>query len=159
MDTEDPRYDQFRDILERENALTGRIAAIQGEVKQAVLGREWADFEAQIAALAEAGEEFEELEAARVEIFGEGEAGFYAQCARFPEEERRVLTELYRRLKTETIKVRLENDGLSKYIAETRLVISGALDILYPERRGRLYSRRGMQVQPDMSSMMLNQCL
>lgn len=158
QDREAPDFEQAGDVLAAELALTGRIAAIQAGVKQAALNREWADFEARMDELKAIGGEFEELDERRVRLFG-GEADFYAQCARFPEEQRRTLAECFRRLKAEITKIRLENDALLQYIGETRTVIAGALDILFPERRGRLYSRRGMQVQADMRSMVFNKSL
>ncbi|MDR0554361.1 MAG: hypothetical protein LBG76_06145 [Treponema sp.] len=153
-----PEYGQYQNILQLEIGMAERIAAIQILVREAVRNREWADFEAFMEDLSSIGEEFEALDAERARIFGE-ERGFYALCARFPEGERKNITDLFRRLKGEITKIRLENDALQKYLSEARVMISGFLEILFPERRGRIYSRRGTQINADMRSMVLNQHL
>ena len=85
--------------------------------------------------------------------------GFYAFAARLPEQERRELSELYRRIKMRTLGVRFANDSLTDYLDETQAVVSGFLEAVFPDRRGKIYSRKGTQVSPDMRSMVLNQTL
>lgn len=153
------------DVLRRETALLDLLAAVQDTVRKAVFAREWTDLDALLAKLESYGADFEALEAERARLFGEfgGQerepVGFYTLVSRLGPEDRRELTELYRKLKLDTLKVRLANDALSSYLRDARATLTDVLDAAYPDRRGRLYSRRGAPVHPEMSSIVLNHAL
>jgi hypothetical protein len=155
-------------ILKAETELLKKIGSIQIFVKNAVINREWVDFELLLNSLSALSAEFEILEAERVRLFtglarhgGEEEpgAGFYALVTRLPGAERKELTELYRRMKMETFKIRLTNDTLMQYLNEARATVAAFLDAAFPDRKGRIYSRQGVHIQADMRSMVLNQRL
>jgi hypothetical protein len=152
------------DVLRREIALLERLAAAQEIVRRAVYAREWTDLEAMLNRLDGYGRDFAELEAERVETFrflgGRRDGGdFYASIARLPDAERRELAELHRRLKLDALKVRLANDALTAYLAEARTTVGAFLDAAFPDRRGKLYSRRGTAVPAEMRSLVLNRSL
>jgi hypothetical protein len=166
--TTDQRYAECAEILRREIELLEKISALQVQVKNAIVNREWTDFEGLFGSLAAIGDEFESMDLERTEIFERcaGESGFentgaffYSYVARLPEAERRELSELYRRIKTRTRKVRLANNSITDYLSETQAVVSGFLEAVFPDRRGKIYSRRGTQVSPDMRGVALNQSL
>ncbi|MDR2020321.1 MAG: hypothetical protein LBQ14_06115 [Treponema sp.] len=155
-------------ILTGEIGLLEKIALIQMQVKNAVINREWADFELLLDTLGKFSAEFETLEEERIRLFadllpqkdGKGEgAGFYAMISRFSAEERKALTGLYRQLKMETFKIRLANDTLLRYLNEARTTVTAFLEAAFPDRKGRLYSRRGTQVPADMRSVVLSRRL
>ncbi|MDR2184812.1 MAG: hypothetical protein LBO80_03970 [Treponema sp.] len=155
-------------ILTREIGLLEKITLVQSQVKNAVINREWTGFELFFDTLGKFSAEFEALEKERIGLFadlfprkdGKDEsAGFYAMVSRFPAEERKALTGLYRQLKMETFKIRLANDALLRYIDEARVTVAAFLEAAFPDRKGRLYSRRGTQVPSDMRSMVLNRRL
>jgi hypothetical protein len=155
-------------ILRQEIDLLEKIRALQDQVKNAITTREWTDFERYMGSLAAIGDEFEALDLERKELFtgfakklgfnNEG-AGFYSFAARLPETQRRELSELYRRIKMRTLEVRFTNDSLTDYLNETQTVVSGFLEAVFPDRKGKIYTRQGTQVSPDMRSMVLNQSL
>jgi hypothetical protein len=164
-------YDFCAASLREEAALAARIAEIQGLVRAAVIRREWTDFEGHLAELARLGEEFAALDLARQRYFAtatgapeapgvqsgrEGGGGFYALVSRFPPEARREICALYRQLKLGILKIRLENEALARYLNEGQTTVAAFLDAAFPDRKGRLYSRRGKQVPPDMRSILLN---
>ncbi|GHT85893.1 hypothetical protein FACS1894137_10750 [Spirochaetia bacterium] len=167
-------YDECALILKQELRMLEQIQVLQGQVKNAVRSRQWTDFEGHLGSLAAIGDEFEALDRDRVQIFTafarrmgfnyEVECppqgpDFYAFAARLPEKERRELSELYRCIKMRTLGVRFANDSLMNYLDETQAVVSGFLEAVFPDRKGKIYSRRGTQVNPDMRSMVLNQTL
>jgi hypothetical protein len=159
-------FEQCSRILERETGLLEKITSVQIMVRNAVMNREWADFELLLKSLGDFDAEFETLEAERARIFsglvrknGGEDAGFYALAARFPAEERKNLTELYRRLKMEAFKIRLANDTLLQYLNEARNTVAAFLEAAFPDRKGRIYSREGVQIQADMRSMVLDRSL
>lgn len=155
-------------ILRQETALLERLSAAQEVVRNAVFAREWTDLEALLDRLNGYSEEFQRLEQERDRIFEEmnrflgiekGGLGFYSLTTQLPLPERRELTDLYRRLKLDALRVRLANDTLMTYITEARSTVAGFLDLAFPDRRGRLYSRRGTQVHSEMRSIVLDRCL
>ena len=151
-------------ILRREIALLERLAAAQEVVRQAVFGRDWTDLEAMLGRLDAYSREFGAMEAERVETFrvlgGRRDGGdFYAVIARLPETERRLLADLHRRLKLDALKVRLANDALTNYLAEARSTVGAFLEAAFPDRRGKLYSRRGTAVPAEMRSLVLDRSL
>ncbi|MDR0403963.1 MAG: hypothetical protein LBH35_10295 [Treponema sp.] len=151
-------------ILCKEIDLLEKIPALQILVRDAVINREWADYEAYLEAIGGIGEDFELLETERNRLFAEAAPGedldekerFYALSVRLPERERNELTALYRRLKIQALQIRLTNDNLMDYIRETKNAISGMLESAYPDRKGKIYSRNGVEREADMKSVVLN---
>jgi hypothetical protein len=148
-------------ILRKEIGLLEKIPPLQVLVRDAVINREWADYEGYLEAIGRIGAEFEVLETERNRLFGELDATdetdrFYAMSARLPEHERNELTALYRQLKVQTLQIRLANDTLMDYIKETKNAISGILENAYPDRKGKIYSRNGAEREADMKSVVLN---
>jgi hypothetical protein len=166
--TTDQRYTECVLILEQEIELLEKISVLQVQVQNAIINRDWTDFEGLFGSLAAIGDKFESLDLKRVEIFARFAsevglkntgAGFYSYVARLPEAERQELSELYRCIKMRTVKVRLANDAITDYLSETQAVVSGFLEAVFPDRRGRIYSRQGTQVAPDMRGVALNRSL
>ncbi|MDR2142778.1 MAG: hypothetical protein LBP29_00215 [Treponema sp.] len=150
-------------ILRREIELLEKIPPLQVLVRDAVLNREWADYESYLAVIGRIGGDFEVLEAERDRLFAglapestDEKERFYAMSARLPERERNELTALYRRLKMQTLQIRLTNDSLMDYIRETKNAISGMLESAYPDRKGKIYSKNGIEQEADMKSVVLN---
>jgi hypothetical protein len=165
--------EKYTDILKREIEILGRISSMQELVRNAVVNREWMNFESLLEKMHEQGNEFELLEAERIGLAADfipekapggaplnhkadEAAGFYALISRFPEDKEKELGGLYRKLKLETLKTRMANDALLRYLNEGRSVIAAFLEAAFPDRKGRLYSRWGRQIQADMRSMVLN---
>ena len=155
-------------VLQGESELLEKIAALQGQVKNAVINREWADFESLFGSLAAVGDEFKALDLERAEIFArlarelglKGEnVAFYRCVARLPQAERRELSALYRRIKLQTLEARLANESLAKHLGEIQTLVSGFLEAVFPDRKGRIYSRTGTRGSPDMLGMALNRSL
>lgn len=152
-------------ILRQETALLERLAAAQEVVRNAVFAREWTDLESMLARLDGYGREFEALERERSRIFAEilsawgserDTVGFYTLVTRLPEDRRREITDLYRRLKLDTLKVRLANDALTHYLTDARATVASFLEAAFPDRKGKMYSRRGTQVHSEMRSIVLD---
>uniref|UniRef100_A0A7C3IL03 Flagellar protein FlgN n=1 Tax=Gracilinema caldarium TaxID=215591 RepID=A0A7C3IL03_9SPIR len=155
-------------ILQKEIALLERLAAAQDVVSQAVFSRDWTDMDALFKRLEEYSNEFEALEKERTSIFsGLGrELGFeherlsfYTLATRLEQETRRQMTDLYRRLKLDILKIRLANENLNQYIATNRSVISEFLQAAFPDRKGKLYSRHGREIHAEMRSIVLDRSL
>jgi hypothetical protein len=146
--------------LEAETGLVKRIGEAQERVRRAVMERKWSGFTQEQRELERLGGEFEGLEAKRLRYFsllskGE-ELPFYALAAKLPPEERRGLTEAYRGLKLETLKIRSAGESLADYLGEAKTLVSAFLEAAFPVRGGKLYSRKGLRVPQDIRSMVVN---
>jgi hypothetical protein len=162
-------------ILDREKELLNGIEAVQKQVREAVVKREWADFESLQTLLGRVGVELEELDGERKALFGgytqvkagnspgaaeiDEEAGFYRLTAGLPPEEQRKLAGKYRELRMAGLRVRINNDNLLAYIAGIKSTMSAFIESVFPDRKGRVYSRSGAVVPQDMRSMVLNRSL
>jgi len=169
METIESRLiERCADVLRQETALLARLSGAQEVVRNAVFARDWADLESMLSRLDAYGHEFALLEAERARVFAEiapivgaerESVGFYALVSRLEPLMRRELTELYRRLKLDALKVRLANDALSTYLADARSTLSDFMDAAFPDRKGRIYSRRGTAVHAEMRSLVLDRSL
>jgi hypothetical protein len=148
-------FEQCRDILLKENELVQQIAGLQNGIREAVLGRNWTDFESHFIALGRIKVEFTVLESKRERLFSDS-ARFYAIAAHLPLEQRAELTAIYRSLKTETLRVQMAGESLMEYIAEARATIAGFFAIAFPDRGGKIYTPHGVPVSHDMRSVVLN---
>jgi hypothetical protein len=161
-------YDRCVSVLGAEIELADKIYAMVMMVRQSVIGRAWTDFEDLMGSLARNGTEFEALEREREAAFAalaeeteQGavapeEAGFYTLAVQLPAEERKVFTELYRDLKLKTIRIGIENTALMSYLNGFRGIVSDFLAAAFPDRKGKLYTRRGAQIPADMRSLVLD---
>jgi len=155
-------FEKCREILVKECELVRRISSLQNLVYEAVLNRDWSGFEANFSRLGEIGKEFTELEHQRERLFAGSKAEsnvslrFYSLIAGLPPEQRGELTEIYRNLKLETLKVKIAGETIMSFIAGARATVAGFFEIAFPDRRGKIYTPYGMPVSHDMRSMVLN---
>jgi hypothetical protein len=162
-------------ILGQEIEALQSIAGAQQQVWEAVLKREWTGFEALLAMTGRIGAELENLEGERQGLFRElpgfsgdrdgktgettDETGFYRLIAPLPPEERKELAAKYRELRMAVLRVKINNENLLAYIAGVRATMSAFIESAFPDRKGRLYTRRGAVAPPDMRCMVLNRRL
>ena len=156
-------FEKCRDILLKEIELVRRVSALQNSIREAVIKRDWVDFESYFSELNGIGDEFSFKEFERKKYFsGEGSrpaaagAGFYAQIAHLPAKQRRELSEIYRTLKLETMRVQISGEAIMDFIAGARATIAGFFEIAFPDRGGKMYTPHGRPVSHDMRSMVLN---
>jgi hypothetical protein len=173
-------YTRCSRVLEREIELLRSVGDTQKQVWDAVLKREWAGFEALLAMTGPIGAELERLEGERKALFNgfpasaggqtnqtgqsaqpgqaaaDDETGFYRLISPLPPEERGDLAAKYRELKMAALRIRTNNENLLAYIAGIRATMSAFVESAFPDRKGRLYTRRGAAAPQDMRCMVLN---
>ena len=157
-------------VLAGEIELLKKISSAQNIVRQAVINKEWAEFDDKTAEVNRLGEEFALLEEERIQLFAAlndavsrendsdaaEEKPFYVLLSYLPIEESRALSLLYRELKMETLKMKSLNESLLTYINEAKTMASAYLEAVCPARGGKLYTRKGQRVSQDLKSMVLN---
>jgi len=170
-------FEKCRDILIREHEAIASASALQKLVEEAVKNRDWSHFEAHLnalnshsAALAEMEREREALFAMyssqaqvqsgmSVELAGGDKGRFYTLCMRYTPQQRSELSDIYRSLKFEALKLRFANDALLMYLNEIRTTMAGFFELIFPDRGGKMYTPRGIPVSHDMRSMVLNKSM
>jgi hypothetical protein len=162
-------YAKYKAVLNSELEAIIEAEGAHSLVSEAVKRRDWIDFNASIEAVNSLSSRFEALEQERMALTptGEGYAGkhdsalnsgqsFYAFAQCFPDEERRGLCDLYRRMKFEAAKLRFSTEALANYLGESRLLVAGLLTAAFPEKRGKIYGRSGAERSADLGGIVLN---
>jgi len=154
----------FSVVLLKEIDVLEKIPPLQRMIRDAVIKREWTNYELLLQSMSEIGAQFEVLEAERESLFqflsaGEDPESFYAWASRLPKSEKEEISQLYRKLKMITLQIRISNDTLMEYLREAKSAVSGVLERAYPDRRGKMYSREGVEREADMRSVMINKSL
>lgn len=151
-------YDQCVRVFTGQIEQIKKISAAQNEVRQAVLKREWVDFEEKTAEINRLSEEFALLEQERAEIFSsfKEERSFYIAVIDFPDEQRDQLMRLYRELKMEVLKLKALNETFLVYLAEAKNMAVTYLEAVCPARGGKLYTRKGRKASHDFRSIVVN---
>jgi hypothetical protein len=155
-------FEKCKAILLKECELVRRISRLQDLVYEAVINRDWNGFEANFSRLGEIGKEFSVLEHERERIFAgilpesDAPARFYSLTAGLPPEQRGELTEIYRNLKLETLKVKIAGETIMNFIAGARATVASFFEVAFPDRKGKIYTPYGTPVSHDMRSMVLN---
>ncbi|MDR1363817.1 MAG: hypothetical protein LBJ35_07210 [Spirochaetaceae bacterium] len=158
-------YAKYKAVLNSELEAIIEAAAAQLLVSEAVKRRDWIDFNTSIETVKALTTRFEALEQQRIALTplegrpdGKHDSGrnFYAFAQSFPEEERRALCDLYRRMKSEAAKLRFSAEALANYLGESRLLVSGLLGAVFPEKRGKIYGKSGMERNADFGGIVLD---
>ena len=148
-------------ILTGEIELLKEISSLHDKVRQAVMNREWTDFDERTNELNRLGEDFVRLENERLMLFsGDAEErSFYTSIMELPPEQRGQLSQLYRELKMETFKMRSLNETFLDYLNEAKNLATAYIEAVCPDRGGKLYTRKGSRVSKDLRSMVVNNSL
>jgi hypothetical protein len=152
-------------VLGREIEALRGIGEAQKQVWEAVVKREWTDFDALLSLIGRTAAGLEGLEGERKALFAgtpgffgarDEESGFYRFIASLPPEDHQELAGKYRELKMAALRIRLNNENLLVYISGIKAAMSAFIESAYPDRKGRLYSRNGAAAPQDMRCMVLN---
>lgn len=152
-------------VLTGEIEILKKISNSQNKVREAVMSREWADFDEKVSEVEQLGRNFNRLEEERAGLFtalanefhmSGGGMPFYALIMPLPTEESRELSRLYRELKMESLKMRAMNETFLAYLEEAKTMAAAYLEAVCPARGGKLYTRKGRRVSQDLRSIVFN---
>jgi hypothetical protein len=152
-------YRQCKAVLNAELEALIEAGTVQALVNEAVTRKNWLDFEASIRMAGQLAARIEELEQERVALM-KGVGGtiprFYEYAMRFANDEREELCGLYRAVKFEAARLRFQVEALAHYLGECKTIVSGLLEAAFPERRGRIYGRSGVERNAGMGGIVLD---
>lgn len=154
----------FREILRAQCVLLEELARHEARLQLAVLQKDWVALESEIREMRGISDDIELRERNRNEAYAELKRGlgmsdsdsFYEVLSRLPMEDRAELAELYRNLRIGIAKVKSITLGIDAFVTATVGTMREIFEELFPEHKGRLYSRRGVAKQTDTSSMVVN---
>ena len=166
-------FDRCVLVLTEEICLLKKISCTQDKVRQAVMSRDWDAFDEKTREVGQLSEEFKRLEDERDRLFTAltnisskssapsgswviDERSFYTAIITLQAEERRGLSNLYRELKMETLKMRALNETFLTYLNEAKTMTAAYIEAVCPDRGGKLYTRKGRRVSQDLKSIVLN---
>ncbi|MCL2186985.1 MAG: hypothetical protein FWB86_14225 [Treponema sp.] len=164
-------YEKCRDILLQECELIQNAVLIQEKIRAAVTSREWTDFDVHLNAMNSIENKMTVLENERENLFLvyqslihergfcdnlDDKGRFMELVSLLPKKQSEELTEIYRSLKIESIKLHMSNDALMTYITGVKSTLQEFFDLAFPERGGKMYTKDGTHFSNDMRSMVLN---
>jgi hypothetical protein len=158
------KYMRCKAIFQSGLEALAETTAAQTLVAEAVRRRDWVDFDASIEAMKALSGKVEKLENERLALFqsadgvsgGDKDIYFYNFVQHFPEEQRQVLCGLYRQIKLEAARARFSADALVSYLGEARALVSGLIEAAFPEKRGRIYGKSGMERGKELGGIVLD---
>ena len=139
-------YENFEQILNKEEELLDSLTEKQAEFKVAVMEKNWEKLTSVINKINVQTDDFVELDAQREEMQ-------YKMRAK----ELKQYSEKLGTLRAKLLKWKIENKALEKYVGITRDFIKGIVDNALPQSRNKVYSKKGMIVQPQPQSVVVNQ--
>ncbi|MDR3303260.1 MAG: flagellar protein FlgN [Treponema sp.] len=163
----DALVQQSMTLMHTQTALLDKLTSAQDAMREAVMNREWDEFETLVNTMDTYSDQFNTLETERATLFATltgkqaddadaADTTFYAFASHLPHDERRELTGLYRELKLRALRLRAANDSLMLYLNEAKGTVDGFINAAFPERKTNLYSRFGTKIGADMRCLVLN---
>ena len=140
------KYENFEQILNKEEELLDSLTEKQAEFKVAVMEKNWEKLTSVINKINVQTDDFVELDAQREEMQNEMRA-----------KELKPYSEKLGTLRAKLLKWKIENQALEKYVSITKDFIKGVVDNALPQSGNKVYSKRGMIVQPQPQSIVVNQ--
>ncbi len=134
------------------------------QMREYLMHKDWAGLETAMWKLKLLSKELEHIEEERRKLFsawckklGIGEhATFYEVLSRIDPEEHRPWIALYRDMKTAALKVKTASSFMDSYARSASAVISEILGEMYPFRKGRIYSPKGISKPIDQNPLIVN---
>ena len=136
----------FELILNREDEVLTSLSEKQSEFKAAVREKNWEKLTTVINEINLQTDTFMEIDSQRESAQDQLDAS-----------EVKEYTEKLSILRAKLLKWKIENKALEKYVGITRDFIKGIVDNALPQSRNKVYSKKGMIVQPQPQSVVVNQ--
>ncbi len=157
----------LNETMRRQTALFEIVLAEEGSMRDSIRSRDWEALSRSLKAVEALEAEIQALEDRRMEVFRvllaeEGlapDSSFYVWAVTLPPVERDAITEAYRVLKYRALAARVSGTGIARYLTETRRLLGSIMEELFPQKRARIYDRRGERREPEMRSVVLDRSL
>lgn len=158
---------ELKEWMVREAELLEQYADLEEKLPASYRNRDWSELESFIGELTRVAGAIEEAEERREASFqalkasfnlGAGD-GFHRLARCIPGEEKQNLTEGFLRLKAGVARMRCASSRMGHYFQSVSESIDAVLSELLPQRRGRIYSRRGKAREAAEGSLIIDRQL
>ncbi len=134
-------------VMQEESKLLDSILNQQAVLHSCVKEKNWEKLNVNIENLQELSDKFVELEEKRTALADSADKN--------DAEVKPVLSEVRGKLQ----RSKIENKALNEYIATTRKFLQGVFDSVVPQRRNKVYTKKGEIKKPELSSVVINQLM
>ncbi|AFG36887.1 flagellar export chaperone FlgN [Spirochaeta africana] len=154
----------FQNSLQQQVQLLESLAGCEHRMQQAVMRKNWHELDESLHQLQTISEEIHRCEQDREQSFASlcrqlnlPESSRFAQVVgHLPDENRREITSLYRRLKIAVLRVQTITSGVDAYINTTVETMNQIVEEVFPGARGSVYSRDGSVYGKQPPAMVVN---
>lgn len=136
---------EFNEILNQEDSILNSLIEKQAELKSAVTTKSWEKLTAIIEVINHIYESFTEKDSEREVLQDMIES-----------KDLKELSPKIAELRGKLLKCKIENQAITKYVNITREFIQGIVENAIPQSGSKVYSSKGMIVQPQPQSVVVN---
>lgn len=136
---------EFNEILNQEDSILNSLIEKQAELKSAVTTKSWEKLTAIIEDINHIYESFTEKDSEREVLQDMIES-----------KDLKELSPKIAELRGKLLKCKIENQAITKYVNITREFIQGIVENAIPQSGSKVYSSKGMIVQPQPQSVVVN---
>ncbi|TVR59469.1 MAG: hypothetical protein EA426_07080 [Spirochaetaceae bacterium] len=159
-----PEYRDFVEVLNAQILLFTDLAREERTLADAVVAKDWPTLDRVIRVMNEYSEEIVRVDEERSRTYdalrsrlGLRSVGLFSELLdSVPFESREHLSHLFRELKIAVMRVRSLTGGVDAYVESSNTTLRSVLQELYPERKGRLYSRSGASTEHPDTPVVVN---
>lgn len=130
--------DKMIKILEKEEDALKTVALWQGKLREAVKERDWKKFSESANNIDSLMQEFQSLEEGR-------------EDASFETQDKERINSAIMRVRQKLLRIKIENSAIGQVIKTTRLFVARVLDTALPQRKNKIYTRKGYNVSSPQS--------
>ena len=160
----DNATNEFQNSLQLQVELLESLAACQHRVQQAVMRKSWHELDESLHTLHTVSDRIHACEQERERCFAalQGSlglpetAGFTVVLGYLPDESRRIVSALYRRLKIAVLRVQTITAGIDTYVSNSVETMNQIVSEVFPGARGSVYSRDGSVYGKQPPAMVIN---
>ena len=163
---EHPDWYRLRNVMRREEQLLEEFGREENDIREAMVRRDWPALEQGLGRLETLSTRIVETEEKRYALATALEDGTARDDIHIEDDGRELpgeveneIRRLREALRARLLRVRSRNNGLMSYASAKGAVVRQILEELVPERRGRLYTRRGLSREGRSQSLLLNRHL
>ena len=158
---------EFIRCMKEESTLLAGFAGLEEEMQRLVSDRRWDGLESIIQRLRKKSDLVNRSEEERERSFHvlkislgvPEDVGFFKVLPFVPEEQRRMMTDAYRKLKLAVYAVKGATLRLSYYFQSYSETVKKVMGELFPHRKGKLYSHTGQPTATIDDALVLNKSL
>ncbi len=139
-------FAEFENILKLEDSILDQLSDKQALLRASVTEKNWEKLTNVVSQINSVSDSFMEIDKKREDIQD-----------KLSVKDLRPYFDQLGKLRTKLLKCKVENKALGKYVNITKNFVQGVIDNALPQSGNRVYSNKGIIVQPQPQSLVVNQ--